>query len=144
VTTHPFRAAHHSISDAVLIGGGHVPMPGQVSLAHNALLFLDELPEFRRLVLEVLWQPLEKGFTTIELYPTYSSLQINVWRSRNHRRSSWLCLALTPPSPGGRGGIDPWQRRPHTGRFNSERYECQVCPHALTQLVSPEVTLTSS
>jgi magnesium chelatase family protein len=61
VTTRPCRASHHTISDVGLIGGGQVPMPGEVSLAHHDTLFLDELPEFRRHVLEVLRQPLEES-----------------------------------------------------------------------------------
>jgi magnesium chelatase family protein len=76
VTTCPSRAPHHTISDVGLIGGGHVPMPGEVSLAHHGVLLLDAWPEFRRHVLEVLRQPLEDGMVTIARASAFASYHI--------------------------------------------------------------------
>ncbi len=65
ITTRPFRSPHHTISDVALVGGGSNPRPGEISLAHNGVLFLDELPEFKRSVLEVMRQPMEERMVTI-------------------------------------------------------------------------------
>jgi magnesium chelatase family protein len=85
VTTRPCRAPHHTISDAGLIGGGHVPMPGEVSLAHNGVRFLDEWPECRRYVPEV-WRPPLEGESRIQTIARTSSISYR-WQALRCKRS---------------------------------------------------------
>jgi magnesium chelatase family protein len=111
VAHRPFRSPHHTISDAGLIGGGMIPRPGEVSLSHNGLLFLDELPEFPRNVLEVLRQPLEDGMVTISRAAMSLSFP-----------AQFMLLAAMNPCP--------------CGYFNDKSRDCMCTPPMIQRYVS--------
>jgi magnesium chelatase family protein len=111
LTTRPFRSPHHTISDAGLIGGGAIPRPGEVSLSHNGVLFLDELPEFERSVLEVLRQPLEDHKVTI----SRAALSLTF-------PASFMLVAALNPCP--------------CGFFNDPSRECKCTPPQIQRYIS--------
>jgi len=111
VGTRPFRSPHHTISDAGLIGGGIIPRPGEVSLAHHGVLFLDELPEFPRNVLEVMRQPLEDGTVTIARAAMSLSFP-----------ARFMLVAAMNPCP--------------CGYFNDRSRECHCTPMMIQRYVS--------
>ncbi len=113
ITTRPFRAPHHTVSDAGLIGGGQNPKPGEVSLAHNGVLFLDEIPEFSKNVLEVLRQPMEQGGVTITRASSTVSYPAN-----------FMLVAAMNPCPCGFFGSP--KRECHCSYVQIQRYRSKI------------------
>ena len=111
ITERPYRSPHHSISDVALVGGGVNPQPGEISLAHNGVLFLDELPEFKRSVLEVMRQPLEDRKVTI----SRSRLSVEY-------PSSFMLVAAMNPCP--------------CGFYNHPEKECSCAPGLVQKYLS--------
>lgn len=111
ITKRPFRGPHHTISDVALVGGGGFPQPGEISLAHNGVLFLDELPEFKRTVLEVMRQPLEERKVTI----SRSKFTVDY-------PSSFMLVAAMNPCP--------------CGYFNHPEKECVCSPGVVQKYMS--------
>jgi len=108
MTVRPFRSPHHTISDVALVGGGSYPQPGEISLAHNGVLFLDEMPEFKRTVLEVMRQPLEDREVTI----SRAKFTVNY-------PASFMLVASMNPSPSGFFPDDPNNT---SSQFEMQRY----------------------
>ncbi|MGD9158104.1 MAG: YifB family Mg chelatase-like AAA ATPase [Desulfobacteraceae bacterium] len=113
ITTRPFRSPHHTVSDAGLIGGGQNPKPGEVSLAHNGVLFLDEIPEFKKNVLEVLRQPMEEGYVTITRANSTVTYPANI-----------MLVAAMNPCPCGYFGST--KRECHCSYTQIQRYRTKV------------------
>ena len=106
MTIRPYRAPHHTISPVSLVGGGKIPKPGEISLAHNGVLFLDELPEFNKSTLEVLRGPLEDGIVTISRINATLSYPCN-----------FMLVASMNPCP--------------CGFYGSKEKECTCSPQAI-------------
>ena len=111
ISKRPFRSPHHTISDVALVGGGSIPQPGEISLAHNGVLFLDELPEFKRTVLEVMRQPMEERRVTI------SRARIGV-----DFPASFMLIASMNPCP--------------CGFYNHPERECTCAPGVVQKYLS--------
>src|SRR4029453_13058877 len=111
VATRPFRSPHHTISDAGLLGGQANPTPGEISIAHNGVLFLDELPEFKRSVLETLRQPLEEG--KVKISRAAGSMTFP---------SQFMLVAAMNPTPDGKmpgeSGSTPREIQNYLGRIS--------------------------